>query len=468
MFNDLRQLREGAEMILNTALNESNVIADFVFVPFHDPSVGPVTVTRRKETFKRALNRVYVQGGGDCPEKSLTGIHLALNVSRPRSFLYVFTDATAGDHRIVGKVLDTIQRKQSQVVFILTGHCNDLDRPSYKVYQEVAAASSGQIFNLNKTNVHMMLEFVKSSIKGRTVNLASVSNPPGYNYTQEIPVDSTLGEVTVSVSGAKPKITVVDPKGDQLTGPPKLITTLDLSEIMIVKVMQPEPGNWTITVGSEEEHSVKVVGLSNVTFNHGFSVEKPQTMKETVYRPLRGTYNHMMISLSPPNVVADIQYAEVLTLAGQTVFELPLTQINNTNVYIADPFIPPDEFFYISINGKDEHNQDLKRIGATAIQAQLPDVPYLTAPRKVESHSHSRVVLSCNVESLVPVTAMWTKDGSSIQQQISSLQTTSIDYVIENMSEQHVGSYRCVANNVAGASSTTTELTLIGNVTSIN
>lgn len=37
MYNDLRQLREGAEMILNTALEESNVIEDFVFVPFHDP-----------------------------------------------------------------------------------------------------------------------------------------------------------------------------------------------------------------------------------------------------------------------------------------------------------------------------------------------------------------------------------------------------------------------------------------------
>lgn len=37
MYNDLRQLREGAEMILKTALDESDVIADFVFVPFHDP-----------------------------------------------------------------------------------------------------------------------------------------------------------------------------------------------------------------------------------------------------------------------------------------------------------------------------------------------------------------------------------------------------------------------------------------------
>lgn len=37
MHNDLRQLREGAEMIMTAALEEGNVIADFVFVPFHDP-----------------------------------------------------------------------------------------------------------------------------------------------------------------------------------------------------------------------------------------------------------------------------------------------------------------------------------------------------------------------------------------------------------------------------------------------
>lgn len=67
---------------------------------------------------KAALNKVHVYGGGDCPEKSLGGIQMALDVSRPRSFVYVFTDATALDHRIVGKVLDMIQRTQSQVGLI--------------------------------------------------------------------------------------------------------------------------------------------------------------------------------------------------------------------------------------------------------------------------------------------------------------------------------------------------------------
>lgn len=80
--------------------------------------VGPATVTKKKEVFKKALNIVRVYGGGDCPEMSLTGIEMALNVSKPRSFLYVFTDATSADHRKVAHVLDTIQRKQSQVKLI--------------------------------------------------------------------------------------------------------------------------------------------------------------------------------------------------------------------------------------------------------------------------------------------------------------------------------------------------------------
>ncbi|CAB3251142.1 unnamed protein product [Arctia plantaginis] len=462
MQNDLRQLREGAEMILNTAMKESNVIADFVFVPFHDPTVGPATVTRSKKVFKQALSAVHVYGGGDCPEKSLTGIQLALNVSRPRSFLYVFTDATAGDHRTVAKVLDEIQNKQSQVVFILTGHCNDLDKPSYKVYQQIAAASSGQIFNLKKASVHKMLEFVKSSIKGRTVNLASTTSPAGYNFTQEIPVDSTLGEVTVSVSGANPRITVVDPKGEQLKGPPKLITTLDLSEIMVVKVMQPEMGNYLITVGSSEDYSVKVVGLSNLTFNHGFAVYAPKSMQETSYRPLKGAYNHMKISLTQTNVTVDIQYAEILTLDGRTLFEVPLKEVDSIKkVYAAEPFIPPDEFFYIAINGRDQHNQEVRRLGTTAIKPKSPDVPHLTAPKKVEAHSHSRVVLTCNVESLVPVSTMWTKENSIVSQQTTSLRTTSLDLVIEDMKEEHVGTFSCVARNVAGISKADTELTII-------
>lgn len=58
--------------------------------------------------------------------------------------------------------------------------------------------------------------------------------------------------------------------------------------LQVVKVVQPEPGNWSITVGSEEDYSVRVVGQSNLTFRHGFSVHKPGSVTETSHRPLQG------------------------------------------------------------------------------------------------------------------------------------------------------------------------------------
>ncbi|XP_045504536.1 hemicentin-1-like [Colias croceus] len=459
MHNDLRQLRAGAEMILKTALEESNVIADFVFVPFHDPAIGPATVTKDKEVFKAALQIVHVYGGGDCPEKSLGGLLLALNVSRPRSFVYVFTDATASDHRLVGKVLDAVQRKQSQVVFVLTGHCNDLTKPTFKVYEQIAAASSGQIFNLNKNNVHKVLDFVRTSIKGRSVNLASSINPPGYNYTQKIPVDKTVNEVTVSVSGAKPQIRVVNPNGEEITGPPQLVTTLDLSEIMIVKVLEPEPGNWSITVGSSASHSVRVLGTSDLSFSHGFAAQTPQSMKDTGYRPMKGTYNHMMITLSKPDAPVKVKYAEILNLEGKSLFEVPLLK-KQDGVYLADAFLPPDELFYLSINGVDESGQDFRRVGTTAVQAKLPDAPYLVVPQRIQARTHEHIVLSCEVDSLVPVTVAWYKDSVSLRRG-SSLQSTTLDHDISDVREAHAGSYTCVAGNAAGTTSAETVLEII-------
>lgn len=77
--------------------------------------IGPVTVTRNDKKFKEQLLDITVGGGGDCPEMSIGAIKKALEVSLPKSYIYVFTDASAKDSYLQHEVLTLIQRKQARV-----------------------------------------------------------------------------------------------------------------------------------------------------------------------------------------------------------------------------------------------------------------------------------------------------------------------------------------------------------------
>uniref|UniRef100_A0A8C5IYA7 Hemicentin-1-like von Willebrand factor A domain-containing protein n=1 Tax=Junco hyemalis TaxID=40217 RepID=A0A8C5IYA7_JUNHY len=64
MYDDLVQVMDGASRILErTRSRSTKPISNYALVPFHDPEVGPVTLTTDPQLFQQRLRELHVQVG---------------------------------------------------------------------------------------------------------------------------------------------------------------------------------------------------------------------------------------------------------------------------------------------------------------------------------------------------------------------------------------------------------------------
>uniref|UniRef100_A0A665VTB7 Hemicentin-1 n=1 Tax=Echeneis naucrates TaxID=173247 RepID=A0A665VTB7_ECHNA len=479
MYDDLVQVIEGASKILETSLSRpQRPLYNFALVPFHDPEIGPVTITTDPKKFQYELRELYVQGGGDCPEMSIGAIKIALEISLPGSYIYVFTDARSKDYRLTHEVLQLIQQKQSQVVFVLTGDCDDRTHIGYKAYEEIASTSSGQVFHLDKKQVNEVLKWVEEAVQSSKIHLLSTDHFSGVSNTWHMPFDPSLKEVTVALSGPAPVIEIKNPAGKIVGKSDGLTELLHIANsARVVNIKDPQPGMWTIKISSGGRHSVRMSGLSTIDFRAGFSRKPTLDFKKTSSRPIQGIPTHILLNttgLSPPGRADRL---ELLSITGEVIKTLPIRYYPERQPYglwNITEFIPPDEAFFLRVTGYDQDGFLFQRVSSVSFSSIIPDAPKVLMPATTPGYYLQRGAVSCRVESLIPYTLRFTRDGRRLGVDQLFSESDGASWEIAHITLKDEGYYECIAISSAGTGRARTFLdvsepppavTIDGNVT---
>ncbi|XP_064793489.1 hemicentin-1-like [Oncorhynchus masou masou] len=465
MYDDLKQVIDGASRILEKTLNRrTRPIKNFVLVPFHDPDIGPVSITTDPKKFQQDLQELFVQGGGDCPEMSIGAIKMALEVSLPGSFIYVFTDARAKDFRLKRDVLQLVQLRQSQVVFVLTGDCGDRSQPGYRAYEEIAATSSGQIFHLDKQQVNEVLKWVEETVQALKVHLLSSNHDSAQENQWEVPFDPSLKEVTVSLSGPAPQIELRDPLGHTVRVEEGLTELLNIpNSARVVNLKFPRPGAWTLKVGCGGRHTLRVTGVSNLDFRAGFSSIPVSEFNHTRERPIKGVPAHVLLKctgLMPPG---QLSHMELVSGSGRSLRTLPVplpSDSGSRGLWSVPKFRTPSQSFFLKVTGKDDEGYPFQRLSSVSYTNIIPDPPAVSMPKVVNGFYMQPAMIGCSVESDVPYRLRFTRSGVAIGEEKLFQFSGKAFWEIPHASGEDEGPYECIAHSSAGLGRALTQLTV--------
>nr|XP_043898266.1 von Willebrand factor A domain-containing protein 7-like isoform X1 [Solea senegalensis] len=276
MGNDISTVRTITAAIIDSKAGTDDEPSDYVLVPFNDPDYGPLTRTTNADDFKNAIYSLSADGGGDFAEMSLSGIQLALTGSPPGSEIYVFTDASAKDGYLLGRVLALIERTKSVVTVLITGSLGLRrrretleDNPLGSVYKQLAEASGGQAIQVSKSELAEVTSIITDTSSSSVVKLLQASRNAGNPDNFTFSVDDSVKNLTMYITGRSLAFTITSPSGvtqssTDTTGP-LVVSSSTVGNFQTVK-LNTQVGVWKVEMVSTSAYNLKVVGENHIDF----------------------------------------------------------------------------------------------------------------------------------------------------------------------------------------------------------
>lgn len=258
------QVKQQAIQIVSSRIGTDEEPSNYVLVPFSDPSVGPVISTEDPFEFMQAISGLTADGGGDCPELSMTGMLQALNSMEDEDGeLLMFTDASSKDASLVGAVEGIALSRSISISPMAFGSCSPID----PAYVRLANNTGGQLFVLSVTEAGSITKLADFLNRTNAVDVLHVSGTlSGIAKTYDVPVDSTITRVTFSVSGTS-TVTVTRPNNTVVQPTDPNVTNVPLGSGAVYSLTNMPTGTWRVTVNGTGDFSVRVVAESALDFS---------------------------------------------------------------------------------------------------------------------------------------------------------------------------------------------------------
>ena len=272
----ISSVQEQSIAIVTERIGTADEPSSYVISPFNDPDTGPVTVTSDFNVFQSTIDSLTAEGGGDCPELSMTGILNALDVLDDDSILFMFTDAASKDADLAGQVISTAVAKNINIyIFKFDSDCDDglvgkrEDSGADKVYGAVCLATSGQYHSLPRAEVSSLsgiIDTLTSVDNSFILRIAQPTPTSGSPTVYKAPVDSFMTQLSISLLGVGASMTISTPNGSPLDLTATTVSNVVLSDGEFVTVRTPDVGIWSVSVTANGNYTLDVSGISALHF----------------------------------------------------------------------------------------------------------------------------------------------------------------------------------------------------------
>jgi hypothetical protein len=291
-------LREQAE-------TTSDPPGGYVLVAFNDPvsDSDPITTTENVSDYADALEALKAGGGADCPEPSMAALRRGVRESPDDSYVYLITNSSAKDEELSSEVTAEAKQRRITVNTSVLGSCS----PYSKAFFDVAERTGGQVFIMSEGEASLIGKLVGTTSNTRVRRIAQRSfELDGEEQVYEIPIDSSLDEVLISISGTtadgmppdpdagtdQPTYSVVleDPDGQQITEDGDGIAVSKMAFGSLTKLKPPTPGVWTVRLTGTGQARVVVDGVGGAALESFRLLESVYSERygEETYVPLEG------------------------------------------------------------------------------------------------------------------------------------------------------------------------------------